>query len=175
VNATPRPSGDQTTVSVTVRVDQAVAFEVFTAEIELWWQRGVRFRPGGNRPGALCFEPGVGGRLFESVEIRPGTTRAYEVGRVTAWDPPARFMLEWRNTNFAPDESTEVEVRFEPVDTGTRVTVQHRGWSAIRPGHPARHGLDGAAFSRMMGLWWGDLMTSFRERIETRRNGTGSA
>jgi hypothetical protein len=44
-----------------------------------------------------------------------------------------------------------------------------RGWSAIRPDHPARHGLDDAAFSRMIGLWWGDLMTGLREFIETRR------
>ena len=165
-----RPSGDQAIVSVTVGVDQTAAFNVFTQEIDLWWQRGVRFRPGGSRPGALCFEPGVGGRLFESVEIHPGTTRAYEVGRVTAWDPPARFVLEWRNTNFAPGESTEVEVLFEPAVSGTRVTVKHRGWSALRPGHPARHGLDGAAFSRMMGLWWADLMTALRELIQSRQS-----
>jgi uncharacterized protein YndB with AHSA1/START domain len=165
-----RPSGDQTTVCVTVRVDPAVAFEVFTNEIDLWWRRGVRFRPGGSHPGVLGIEPGVGGRLFESVEIHPGTIRTYEVGRVAAWEPPARFVLEWRNTNFSPGESTEVEVRFEAVDSGTLVTVQHRGWSALRPGHPARHGLEGAAFSRMMGLWWGDLLTSLREFLETRPN-----
>ena len=35
--------------------------------------------------------------------------------------------------------------------------------------HPARHGLVGPAFSRMIGLWWGQLMTSLREHIETRR------
>ena len=167
-----RPSGDQTTVSVTVAVDQSIAFEVFTTEIDLWWQRGVRFRHGGRHPGVLCFEPGVGGRLFESVEIHPGTTRTYEVGRVIAWEPPGRFVLEWRNANFAPNESTEVEVLFEPAASGTRVTVQHRGWAALRPGHPARHGLEGAAFSRMMGLWWGDLMTSLREFLASRQNVT---
>ena len=54
-----------------------------------------------------------------------------------------------------------------PTITGTRVTVRHRGWSAIRPGHPVRHGVEGAAFSRMIGLWWGELMTGLREFIET--------
>jgi hypothetical protein len=162
-----RPSGDQATVSVVVRVDQAVAFEVFTTEIDLWWKRGMRFRPGGRRPGALCFEPRANGRVFESVPIRPGTTHVYEMGCVILWEPPRRFVLEWRNTNFAPGESTEVEVRFESVESGTLVTVQHRGWSAIRPDHPARHGLEGAAFSRMIGLWWGELMTSLREFAET--------
>ena len=67
-----------------------------------------------------------------------------------------------------PDESTELEVLFEPSGDGTHVTVQHRDWAALRPDHPARHGLEGAAFSRMMGLWWSDLLTSVREFIEMR-------
>jgi hypothetical protein len=48
------------------------------------------------------------------------------------------------------------------------VTVHHRGWAALRPDHPARHGLEGAAFSRMMGLWWADLLTASREYIDAR-------
>jgi hypothetical protein len=32
-----------------------------------------------------------------------------------------------------------------------------------------RHGVEGAAFSRMIGLWWGELMTALREFIETDR------
>ena len=47
--------------------------------------------------------------------------------------------------------------------TGTLVTVRHGGWTALRDDHPARHGLKGAAFSRMIGLWWGELLTSLRE------------
>jgi uncharacterized protein YndB with AHSA1/START domain len=161
------PAGDRATVSVTIAVAPAVAFEVFTQETDLWWRRGLPYRLAGRRPGSLSFELGPGGRLFESFET-PSGTQVYEAGRVTVWQPPSRLVFTWRNANFAAEESTEVEVLFEPTHTGTRVTVQHRGWSAIRPGHPARHGLDGAAFSRMMGLWWGDLMTALREFIETR-------
>jgi uncharacterized protein YndB with AHSA1/START domain len=87
------------------------------------------------------------------------------VGRVKVWEPPQRLVLTWRALNFAPDEHTEVEVRFEPSGTGTQVTVQHRGWASLRPDHPARHGLEGAALSRMVGLWWGDLMSALREFI----------
>jgi uncharacterized protein YndB with AHSA1/START domain len=161
------PSGDQATVSVTVMVEPAVAFEVFTQETDLWWRRGSRYRLAGRRPGSLCFEPSVGGRLFESFET-PSGTYVHEAGRVTVWQPPSRLVFTWRNANFSAEDNTEVEVLFEPTTTGTRVTVRHRGWSALRPGHPARHRLDGAEFSRMIGLWWGELMTGLRERIETR-------
>jgi hypothetical protein len=70
--------------------------------------------------------------------------------------------------NFAPGEQTEVEVSFEPRPNGTLVTVTHRGWGGIRADHPARHGLDVVAFIRMMGLWWGDLLTSLREYLAHR-------
>jgi hypothetical protein len=48
------------------------------------------------------------------------------------------------------------------------VTVEHRGWSSLRPDHPARHGLPGPAFSRVLGMFWGDLMTALREHVATR-------
>ena len=76
------PSGDQATVSVFVAVAPADAFDVFTRETDLWWRRGFKYRLAGRRPGKLYFEPGVGGRLFESFETESGT-RVYEAGRVT--------------------------------------------------------------------------------------------
>lgn len=154
--------GDQARVSVLVAVAPEVAFRVFTEEIDQWWRRGLRYRVSGKGRGILHLEPRLGGRLFESIESKGGT-RVIETGRVTAWEPPSRLVLEWRLVNFAPGEKTEVEVRFAPSPSGTLVTVTHRGWAAIRPDHPARHGLDVPAFIRMMGLWWGDLMTSLRE------------
>jgi uncharacterized protein YndB with AHSA1/START domain len=108
-------------------------------------------------------EPGEGGRVFESFD-----DRIVEVGRATVWDPPRRLVFEWRNSNFAPAEKTEVEVRFEPSAAGTRVTVVHRGWSALRPDHPARHGMPAQEFARSVGLWWGDLLTAYRESIQER-------
>jgi hypothetical protein len=58
-----------------------------------------------------------------------------------------------------------VAVRFAPSGSGTLVTVRHSGWSALPADHPVRHGLAGAAFIRMIGMWWGELMTSLREHI----------
>ena len=160
-------SGDTARVSVFVRVAVEDAFEVFTKEIDAWWRTGPQFRIAGKRRGRLFFEEGVGGRLFETFELSTGP-RTIEVGKVTAWEPPSRVALEWRNVNFKEGEVTFVEVRFEPMNDGTMVTVAHRGWSALRDGHPARHGLVGAAFTRMMGMWWGDLMTGLREHIAER-------
>jgi uncharacterized protein YndB with AHSA1/START domain len=86
----------------------------------------------------------------------------FEVGTVKVWQPSERLVFEWRASNFAVGERTEVEVSFVPSRSGTQVTVEHRGWSAIRPDHPVRHGQEVAAFIRMMGMWWGDQMTSMR-------------
>ncbi len=160
--------GDSATVTVHVAIAPDDAFEVFTQEIDLWWKQGPRYRIAGRRRGTLCFEAGPGGRLFETFELSSGP-RTIEVGRITAWEPPARFSFEWRGVNFKPQEKTFVEVAFEPAPNGTRVTVRHRGWSALAEDHPARHGLVGPAFSRMIGLWWGELMTSFREHVAERR------
>lgn len=154
--------GDQARVSVTVAVPPAEAFEIFTCETDLWWRRGMRFRAGGRSPGALHFEPGVGGRLFEEFHGAAGP-QLVEFGRVTVWEPPKRLVFEWRNVNFAPGEKTEVDVDFAPSGAGTRVTVVHRGWASLRADHPARHGEETVAFIRGMGLWWGDLLSALRE------------
>jgi uncharacterized protein YndB with AHSA1/START domain len=155
-------SGDQVRVSVAVAVPPALAFEVFTGEIDRWWRRGPKFRHAGRRGGFVRLEPHVGGRLFESIDGEGGEY-IFEVGRVHVWDPPTRVAFSWRNANFAPDEVTNVTVEFAPTTSGTLVTVTHVGWGALRADHPARHGLQGAAFSRMIGLWWGEQMTSLRE------------
>jgi uncharacterized protein YndB with AHSA1/START domain len=160
-------AGDKARVTVFVAVTPSVAFDVFTREIDLWWKRGPKFRHSGKRAGVLHIEPAQGGRVFESVAVG-GQTQAIEIGRVEAWEPPTRLLFSWRNMTFAPHESTQVEVQFEASGRGTQVTVEHRGWSALPPDHPARHGLQGAAFSRTIGMWWGELMSALRDEIERR-------
>ena len=157
-------AGDQARVSVLVAVEPQAAFRLFTEEIDRWWRRGLKYRLAGKRRGIIHLEPRVGGRLFESFDT-PSGARVVETGRVTAWEPPARLAFEWRPANFAPAEKTEVEVLFQPGQSGTLVTVTHRGWSAIRPDHPARHGLQGPAFIRQVGMWWADQMSSLRESV----------
>jgi uncharacterized protein YndB with AHSA1/START domain len=168
VSDTLRVPGDEARVSVLVAVAPEAAFRVFTEEIDQWWRRGLRYRIGGKGRSVIHLELWVGGRLFESLETASGV-RVVETGRIRVWEPPTRLVFEWRAVNFAPSEKTEVEVLFQPAPNGTLVTVTHRGWSCIRPDHPARHGLAVPAFLRMMGLWWGELMTSLREHVENGR------
>jgi len=167
---TDAPSGDAATVTVFVNVPRDDAFDVFTNEIDLWWRHGRKFRIGARRVGKMAFEGGVGGRLFETVDL-PSGTRTFDVGKITVWDPPSLLVFEWRGVNFTPQEKTLVEVSFTESGAGTLVRVRHSGWSTLRRGHPARHGHDGSAVSRMIGLWWGDLMTSLREHVAEARRG----
>lgn len=155
---------DSVVVSTVVAVDPDTAFEVFTAEIDVWWKRGIRYRA--NASESLRFESGAGGRLIAAEAS--GETR--ELGRVLAWEPRAgRLVFEYRVRDLAPEETTEVEVRFEAVAEGTKVTLEHRGFDQLAADHPVRHGLAGQAFIAMFGTWWGDLMVSLRQHAGERR------
>ncbi|WAS96755.1 SRPBCC domain-containing protein [Nannocystis punicea] len=162
-----RIRGDAANVTVSVAVPPELAFSIFTEEIDQWWRRGSRYRVAGKHRGIIHLEPQVGGRLFESFTTDDGE-RVVETGRVLVWEPPTRLVFEWRASNFAPSERTEVEVVFTPSGDGTMVHVQHRGWSELRPDHPVRHGQAAPAFLRGIGLWWGDLMTALREHAAAR-------
>jgi uncharacterized protein YndB with AHSA1/START domain len=155
-------SADSAKVMAFVAVDPLAAFEVFTQETDLWWRKGPKYRFAGTKRGVLTFEPGKGGRLVEKFE----EGGEFEAGKILAWEPGVRLVFEWHISNFAPGERTEVEVRFEKHNNGTRVTLEHRGWDALRADHPARHGLEGNAFVSMIGLWWGDQLTMMRAHAE---------
>jgi uncharacterized protein YndB with AHSA1/START domain len=157
------------TVSVTVPADPPEAFALFTGETDLWWGTGPKFRIAGRQAGAVRFEPWLNGRFLEEFES-PSGPQVFTRGTITLWMPPERFEFEWRGVNFAPGESTRVEVTFDAVPTGTRVTVRHSGWAALRQDHPVRHGQPGPEFIRRTGLWWGELMTSLRELAQVRHD-----
>jgi uncharacterized protein YndB with AHSA1/START domain len=157
-------SAREPTATVAVRVDVAPAraFELFVHEIDHWWRRGPEFRHSGAAVGALRIEPRLHGAITETWP-HAGGERTFELGRVTVWEPPARFAFTWRNATFAPHELTDVEVTFTATGRATLVTVRHRGYEALREDHPARHGMDDAALQRAIGLWWGRLLSSLRE------------
>jgi uncharacterized protein YndB with AHSA1/START domain len=143
---------DAVRVTTFVARDPAATFRVFTDEIDGWWQRGPRARLNAPRRGTLRFVDRE--RLEESF----AGGEICVIGRVLAWEPGARLRFEWRTPDFAPGERTEVEVLFAAEGTGTRVTLEHRGWDALPADHPARHGLRGGAFTALIGHHWADLL-----------------
>lgn len=157
-------ASDVATVTVFVQAPPSLAFQVFTEEVDAWWRTGPRFRIGRRRAGRLAFEGGVGGRLFETYETQGGS-RTHESGKITVWEPPRRLSFEWRGVNFKAGEITLVEIVFEPVGEGTRVTLRHSGWAGLRDDHPVRHGKVGAEFIREIGMWWAALLSGLREHL----------
>lgn len=155
------------TVAVRVAAEPAVAFDVFTREIAAWWRRGPKFRHGRGESASIQIEPGLDGRVFETWNDG-AEPREFELGRVTVWQPPERLAFTWRNETFAPLERTEVEVTFAATGSGTLVTVRHRGWTALRQDHPARHGMGDDECVRASGMWWADQLTALREHVAVR-------
>ena len=108
--------------SVTVNATLERAFKVFTEQISSWWPLATHSY-GGEKATTAVFEGREGGRVYERQE--DGTKADW--AKVTGWEPPHRFVLEWKVT------PSEVEVRFSYESDGvTRVDLEHRGWE--RPG-----------------------------------------
>jgi uncharacterized protein YndB with AHSA1/START domain len=112
--------------SVEVPVTPDEAFRVFTEEIDDWYERGPHSWNDPERAVGIRF---AGGRLLEEYE----DGEPYELGRVTVWEPARRLAFAYRNVQLPVDLRTEVEVRFEPVAGGTRVTLEHRGLEQLPP------------------------------------------
>jgi uncharacterized protein YndB with AHSA1/START domain len=154
-------------VALRVAASPERAFQAFTDEIGLWWRPNPLFAFTPRDPGVMAFEGGEGGRL---IETRAGG-KVFEIGRVRLWSPPERLVFSWRQATFAPDQETEVEVRFEPVGAETRVTVEHRGWDSVPASHVARHGFPDAIFLTRHAQWWQALLGSLNASIADRSEG----
>ena len=115
------------TASVEVAVDPATAFAVFTDEIGRWWRPGPINWYDSARAIDIRFEPGVGGRW---IEIYDDGADVLEIGRITVWEPGVRLVLLYRDGGYDLD-GTEVEIQFAPIEGGTRVTLEHRGWEKL--------------------------------------------
>ena len=113
--------------SVVLRCSPEHAFVLFTEHAGQWWPADRRHTD--DADSAIHIE--ASGRFFE--RARDGSE--VELGVVRAFEPASRLMLDWYpGTGRA--HPTQVEIRFDAIDTGTRVTVRHG------PGHG---GVDGFA------------------------------
>lgn len=123
-------SSDVVVVTMEVAVDPETAFAIFTEEIDQWWRRGPINWNHPDRAIGIRIEPGVGGRWIEVEDAATG--EGVECGRITVWEPGNRLAFLYRDVSGQLDD-TEVELRFEPVSSGTRVTLEHRGWDSLPP------------------------------------------
>jgi uncharacterized protein YndB with AHSA1/START domain len=109
--------------SIFVKVPPDRAFDVITNGIGQGWPKTHKIGPADlDRP---IIEPREGGRWYE----RDVDGSECEIGKVAAWDPPARVVLIWQLTpefTYDPNLITEVEVLFTPEGDGTRVDLEHR-------------------------------------------------
>ncbi|HTN79647.1 MAG TPA: VOC family protein [Acidimicrobiales bacterium] len=127
---------------IVVSVDPSTAFKAFTEEMDLWWQRGpINFWADAGRVVEVRCEPGVGGRIMEILDDRESGDHL-ERARITAWEPGAHLA-------FASSlDDVLTEVKFEPVDGGTRVVVEH----TVPVGGKDQ---GGTAWSRVVPIWFG--------------------
>lgn len=147
-------------VALRIAAPPARVFAAFTAEIGQWWRPNTLFELNGRADGKLAIESGVDGPV---TEVYPDGSR-FEVGRVRVWEPPDRLVFSWRAASFPPDRETSVCVRFESVDGGTRVVVEHFGWDSIPREHAARHGFPLLPFQQRLAEWWQALLDSLATR-----------
>jgi uncharacterized protein YndB with AHSA1/START domain len=128
-------------IAVEVDADPGGAFSTFVDRFGDWWPHANSWSGGVLE--AIGIEPRVGGMCHE---IGPYGFRL-DWGRVIAWEPPGRLAFTWqiemdRTPQPNPAHASEVEVTFEPIDGGTRVTLVHDAF--------VRHTVDGAAYRDAM-------------------------
>lgn len=146
-------------VALRVKATPERAFTAFVEEIALWWRPNVLFQTTPRPPGRLAFEAGEGGRLTETL----ANGKVFEIGRITAWEPPQRLAFSWRQASFPPELKTEVEVRFEVVGDETRVSIEHRGFDQVPQASAARHGFADQVLLMRLAEWWQAQLRSLNE------------
>ena len=112
------------TIRKSIRVERPpqTAFTAFCEQIGKWWPIKQGFSFGGEHTKDIVIEGRVGGGFYE---LHSDGTK-FEVGRVTAYQPPNLVAFTWRGPNW--EAATIVEVRFVADGAGTRVDLEHSGW-----------------------------------------------
>jgi uncharacterized protein YndB with AHSA1/START domain len=127
--------------SVIVEAGCALAFEIFTRDIDTWWPKshsmgGVPFK-------VSIIEPCVGGRWYAQREDGTDVT----VAHVIAWEPGRRVVFRWEMApgfKYDPGQASELEVRFVSLGpASTRVELEHRDFDRLSSeGEAYRNQLD---------------------------------
>jgi len=110
---------------ITVRLDPAGAFDLFTREMSRWWPLRTHSCAADSAV-SVQVEPRVGGQVMEVA--RDGSRAPW--GTVLAWEPPRRFAMTWHPMS-DPAQATRIEVSFTAHSGGgCEVELVHSGWEA---------------------------------------------
>ncbi len=107
--------------SVVLQCDPGRAFALFTENAGLWWPPERRH----TQDARSTIHMEAAGRFFE----RSNNGTEVELGLVHHFEPASRLLLDWY-PGTGPENPTQVEITFEAVDGGTRVTIHHGPGSA---------------------------------------------
>jgi SAM-dependent methyltransferase/uncharacterized protein YndB with AHSA1/START domain len=135
--------------SLEVGLPPPAAFAVFVEELAA----GLARR-------GITFDPDEGGRVVAN---------EYDTGRVVAWEPGRRLLIEWHPASWEAEQVTEVEVTFAPFAGGTRLVLVLRGWAQLVGGAGELLGwFAGEAVAPLLGNMspsaFGDWLTDRRAR-----------
>jgi hypothetical protein len=136
-------------VSIAVPWSQEDAFRRFVEDFEKWWPK-VTHSIGGPRVKRIVFEGQMGGRIYEEHE----DGRRFQWGQVLVWGPPGQVKFTFHPSR-DPSTAQEVELRFVPEGTGTRLTLTAQGWDKWgRGAHRARRGYK-IGWGYVLNVWAG--------------------
>lgn len=142
--------------SVTVPWEPQIAFDRFTLKFADWWPHRTH-SIGQERLRRIVFEPRVGGVIFE--EHVDG--RRFQWGEVSEWSPPSMVRFSWHPSRDA-STAQDVTVRFERIDSGTKVTLTSSNWERWGKGAArARKGYD-IGWGYILNTWAGRRTLSMR-------------
>lgn len=116
---------------LTVPLSPENAFRLFTADVASWWPLASH-SVGQGKAETVIMEGRAGGRFYE--RAGDGSTALW--GEVRVWDPPRRLVYTWHPGRGA-ESAQEVELRFAPEGSGTRIELEHSGWAALGEKAPA--------------------------------------
>jgi len=100
--------GANLSVSIDLGLEPQEAFDALVEEISLALENG-----------GLTVTGGLTGHLADRTET---------VARFVAWEPGRRISLRWNPAEWGAPHGAEVELRLDPIDGGTRVTVACQHW-----------------------------------------------
>ncbi len=142
--------------SILVAQSPEISFKVFCEDMHKWWPGGF-----GGKDSKLFLEGRVGGRYYE----RRADGSEYEIGRVTAYEPPSIVAFTWRAPSW--DVTTQVEIRFSAEPGGTRIELEHSGWDQSEKTREARTNYE-SGWGRILGHYQAALAATHEQRGENR-------